>query len=233
VAYTSVLRPDLGGHPCQSLQRLGGHRRQRAGEVLLHAVAARPGRLHAFADTDQDGQQDPGEPFGDATKTWTLPPNTALCEVTITEGGWIIANNGDRASFGGNAKVSADGSSVQGQQQYQDHGPTQPRTVHSIELTAVTCSDDLSSATIFGTATIDGSGMFVFRIDVIDQGEPGTNDAYGIILSDGYASGQQLLRGGNGKIHKVLTPQGQGRGPPRGSFLARESAGYSRQATGG
>ena len=29
--------------------------------------------------------------------------------VKITDGGWIIANNTDRASFGGNAKVLADG----------------------------------------------------------------------------------------------------------------------------
>jgi hypothetical protein len=57
-------------------------------------------------------------------------------------------------------------------------------------------------ATIFGTATIDGSGSFVFRIDVSDQGEPGRNDSYGIILSDGYASGQHQLQGGNVQIHK-------------------------------
>jgi hypothetical protein len=146
--------------------------------------------------------QDVGEPFGDATKTWTPPASTEFCEVKITQGGWIIANNGDRASFGGNAKVSADGSSVQGQQEYQDHGPAQPRNVHSIELLATTCSDDLTTATIFGTATIDGSGMFVFRIDVIDQGEPGTNDSYGIMLSDLYVSGQKQLQGGNVTIHK-------------------------------
>lgn len=67
---------------------------------------------------------------------------------------------------------------------------------------ATTCSDDLTSATIFGRATVDGSGAFIFRIDLIDQGQPGTNDAYGIIMSDGYASGQKLLRGGNVTIHK-------------------------------
>jgi hypothetical protein len=69
-------------------------------------------------------------------------------------------------------------------------------------ILATTCSDDLTAASIYGTATIDGSGMFVFRIDVIDQGEPGTNDSYGIMLSDGYFSGQQQLQGGNVKIHK-------------------------------
>jgi hypothetical protein len=57
-------------------------------------------------------------------------------------------------------------------------------------------------ATIFGRATVDGAGNFVFRIDVSDQGEPGNNDTYGIIVSDGYASGQQRLQGGNVQIHK-------------------------------
>jgi hypothetical protein len=175
------------------------------GEAEFCYSASLPGEdmIHAFADTNGDGDQDtPPEPFGDATKTWILPTSTAFCQVTITNGGWIIANNGDRASFGGVAKVSADGSTVQGQEQYQDHGPVQPLNVHSIELTATTCSDDLKSATIFGTATIDGSGTHVFRIDVTDMGKSGKNDTYGIILDTGYMSGQQQLEGGNVTIHK-------------------------------
>ena len=42
----------------------------------------------------------------------------------------------------------------------------------------------------------------MFRIDVTDMGSPGTNDTYGIILSNGYASGQKTLQGGNVTIHK-------------------------------
>jgi hypothetical protein len=174
------------------------------GQATFCYSASLPGQdaIHAFADTDGNGQQDAGEPFDDATKTWTPPASTAFCEVTITNGGWIIADNGDLANFGGNAKVSSDGSSVQGQEQYQDKGPAQPLNVHSISLAATTCSSDLTSATIFGTATIDGSGIHVFRIDVTDAGSPGRNDTYGIILDTGYASGQKQLQGGNVTIHK-------------------------------
>jgi Big-like domain-containing protein/beta-propeller repeat-containing protein len=157
--------------------------------------------ISAYADTDEDDTQDAGEPTGAAEKTWTLPASTEFCEVKITQGGWIVALNGDRASFGGNARVLEDGS-VEGQENYQDHGPAQPRHVQSIELLAATCSDDLTTATIFGRATVDGGGDFLFRIDVTDQGEPGTNDSYGIVLSDGYVSGQQQLQGGNVQIHK-------------------------------
>jgi hypothetical protein len=47
-----------------------------------------------------------------------------------------------------------------------------------------------------------GAGTFVFRIGVIDHGASGTNDSYGIMLSDGYFSGQHQLQGGNVTIHK-------------------------------
>ena len=126
-----------------------------------------------------------------------LPPSTTFCEVKITQGGWIIAMNGDRANFGGNARVLED-DTVQGEENYQDHGPADPRHVHSIELTAMTCSDDLTEGTIFGRATVDGAGDFPFRIDVTDQGQ---DDTYGITMLD-YVSGQQQLQGGNVQIHK-------------------------------
>ena len=124
--------------------------------------------------------------------------------MTVTNGGWITAVNGDRANFGGNAKVSDDGSSVQGNEEYQDHGPAEPRNVKSTQILATTCTTDTQpqTASIFGRATIDGSGDFVFRIDVADGGNGGSNDSYGIMLSDGYTSGQQPLQGGNVNIHK-------------------------------
>ena len=176
------------------------------GQATFTYTAALPGMdtINAFADLNGDGDQDtPPEPFGTATKFWTVPPSTEFCEVTITNGGWIIAMNGDRASFGGNAKVGADGA-IQGQEEYQDHGPADPRNVHSIELLATTCDteSDPQTGTIFGRATIDGSGDYFFRIDVIDGGHGGSNDSYGITMSDGYVSGQKQLEGGNVTIHK-------------------------------
>jgi hypothetical protein len=173
-----------------------------SGQASFCYSAALPGEdtIHAFADTNGNGRQDAGEPFDDATKTWTLPASTQFCEVTITDGGWIIANNGDRANFGGNAKVLADGT-VQGQQQYQDQGPAQPMTVHSIQITATTCNDARTSASVFGRATIDGSGSHVFRIDVIDMSKVGSTDSYGIMLDTGYMSGQHVLGGGQITIH--------------------------------
>jgi hypothetical protein len=121
--------------------------------------------------------------------------STPGCKVTY--GGRIEAANGDKATFGGNAK--ADG--LTGEQNYQDHGPAADMHVKSVDVDAVVCSADGTSASIFGTATIDGSGSFDYRIDLVDLGEPGTDDRYRIRLSNGYDSGSQLLEGGNVQIH--------------------------------
>jgi hypothetical protein len=126
--------------------------------------------------------------------------STAGCDVKINDGGWIIALNTDAASFGGNAKVSAEGV-AQGQQQYQDHGPVQPLTVHTIDVQAVVCSDDRTEASLFGNATVDGAGSFEYRIDLKDAGEPGIQDQYSILIPGvGYYSGMQTLSGGNVQI---------------------------------
>ena len=173
-----------------------------SGQATFCYTASLPGvdRIHAFADANGNGTQDSTEPFGDAEKTWTPPASTQLCEVTITDAGWIIANNNDRASFGGNAKVLADGT-VQGQQKYQDRGPAQPMNVQSTVITATTCSQDRTTASIYGNATIDGAGSHAFRIDVTDAGSGGSNDTYGMRLDTRYTSGQHRLGGGNITIH--------------------------------
>lgn len=159
--------------------------------------------IHAFADCcPNNSKQDAGEPFDDATKTWVLPASTPLCEVKITQGGWIIANNADRANFGGNAQTDGQGN-ASGIEEYQDQGPAQPFNLHGNVLVVV-CNSP-TSATIFGEATIDGSGSNIYRIDVQDLGEPGNQpkgtDTYRMRVN-AYDSGQQNLQGGNVQIHK-------------------------------
>ena len=68
----------------------------------------------------------------------------------------------------------------------------------SVNVQAVTCSPDGIQASIFGQATLNGSGIHGYRIDVQDNGEPGRlTDHYRIRLDTGYDSGDQLLRGEN------------------------------------
>jgi hypothetical protein len=46
-----------------------------------------------------------------------------------------------------------------------------------------------TQASIFGQATINGAGFYSYEIDVVDNGEPGSNDHYRMGLSNGYDSG--------------------------------------------
>jgi hypothetical protein len=127
-----------------------------------------------------------------ATKSFVLPQSTEGCKVT--QGGWIVTTAGNRANFGGNAHVPP-----KGEQNYQDKAMN--LHVKSINVVAVMCSADGTSASIFGTAKVNGAGSFDYRIDVRDLGEPGTTDRYRIRLSNGYDSGDQQLVGGNVQIH--------------------------------
>jgi hypothetical protein len=170
-----------------------------SGEAQFCYTSALPGSdvISAFADTNGDTVQNGTEPGGTAAKTWVLPGSTTGCKVTY--GGRITAADGDKATFGGNAKASG----PSGQEEYQDHGPAVDINVHSIDVQAVTCSLAGTMASIFGTATIDGVGSVDYRIDVTDNGEPGSSDTYRIQLSNGYDSGEQTLAGGNVQIHKA------------------------------
>src|SRR5215213_362446 len=154
--------------------------------------------ITAFADANNNNVQDPGEPSGVAEKTWVVPVTTPRCE--ITNGGSIIAANGDRATFGGNAKANA-GGEVQGQQEYLDHGPVERLTMHSINVLAIVC-DGSGRASIFGQATMNGSGIVNYRINVQDLGEPGKGQDTYWLLMDGYDSGEQTLGGGNIQIRR-------------------------------
>ena len=71
----------------------------------------------------------------------------------------------------------------------------------TIDVQAVICNEDRTQASLFGNATVDGSGSYEYQIDLQDNGEPGTNDKYRIFIPGvAYESGLQTLRGGNVQI---------------------------------
>jgi hypothetical protein len=77
----------------------------------------------------------------------------------------------------------------------------QPLNVNAIDVQAVVCSTDRTSASLFGHATINGMGSYEYEIDLKYAGEPGTNDMYRILIPGvGYESGPQKLGGGNVQI---------------------------------
>jgi hypothetical protein len=155
--------------------------------------------ITACYDKNTNNGCDSTEATATASKTWTQVTTTP-CVVKITNGGWIVTDDGDRGSFGGVAKETIAGIDT-GNEEYQDHGPAEPMNVHSISIVDITC-DGTTKATIFGVATIDGTGSHPFQIDVEDNGEPGKGrDHYRIRIPDtGYDSGDHILRGGNVQI---------------------------------
>jgi len=73
--------------------------------------------------------------------------------------------------------------------------------MQSINVQAIIC-DGSTQASIFGQATINGSGVVNYRINVQTLGGPGKGqDTYQLILDD-YNSGEQTLRGGNIQIRR-------------------------------
>ena len=135
-------------------------------------------------------------PCGTATKTWVLPVSTPGCQVK--NDGWILALDGAKATFGGDAKAATDGT-MTGQEKYRDHGAS-GIDVRSLNILAIVCQNNLEVADVYGQATVNGSGSFLFRIEVTDPDSVGGPDTYGITLDNGYTSGQQPLGGGRVEI---------------------------------
>jgi hypothetical protein len=116
---------------------------------------------------------------------------TNPCRDFVTGGGWI----NDKATFGVSGGIKHD--KLWGQLSFNDHNGTK---VKSTSVTAYIIVDSLTRQ-IEGTARVNGTGSFTYRVVVVDNGEPGRNDSFSLALSNGYnASG--ILKGGNIQLHK-------------------------------
>ena len=62
-----------------------------------------------------------------------------------------------------------------------------------------------TSRRIKGTAEVDGVGGFDYTVDVSDAGEPGRDDTFSIVLSNGYSAFGKLV-GGNIQLHAKPGP---------------------------
>ena len=114
----------------------------------------------------------------------------------VTGGGWITGTpSGAKGTFGvaGGIKNGA----LWGHLTYIDHGTNMK--VKGTGVTAYTVTGP-TTRHIEGTADINGrSGSY--QVDVSDNGEPGRNDMFSIMLSNGY-SASGLLIGGNIQLHQ-------------------------------
>jgi hypothetical protein len=130
----------------------------------------------------------PGQPMGECPK--------------LTGGGWIVGPSGAKANFGVQAGIRR--GEMWGGLNYIDHGTgmhVKSRTVTSVEFDPT----DSDCLLITYDVTIDGEpGEAAVR--ACDKGEPGRDDIFEIVLSNGYTAGGTLggdgPGGGNIQLHK-------------------------------
>lgn len=127
---------------------------------------------------------------------------TGFCRDFVTGGGWIDGNSGnssknDKATFGVSGGIK--NGNFWGQLSFNDHDKNNGVKVKSTSVTAYIVIDALTRQ-IEGTAKINGKGSFTYKVIVIDNGEPGTNDYFSLELSNGY-SASGTLGGGNIQLH--------------------------------
>jgi hypothetical protein len=147
------------------------------------------------ADNDGNGSADAGEPCAEATKAWLLPTSTAG---QVTGGGQVLnPEDNEKVAFGFNAKSTANG--LIGNCSVVDIAPTRNIKIKCLTVTTLVVSGN--AATIYGTGTINGTNTN-YRIEVTDNGEPGTGtDTFTILTGSGYSAGG-VLDSGNIQVHR-------------------------------
>jgi Big-like domain-containing protein len=91
-------------------------------------------------------------------------------------GGGTIVHNGVTASFGFNVKFK--NGATQGELLYIECSPTGEVKFKSISMQSISIVGN--TGVFIGAATLNGVGKHAFRVTVVDNGEPGRNDQFGL-----------------------------------------------------
>lgn len=129
----------------------------------------------------------------------------------ITGGGFVFTDWASRANFGAHGGCKHEG--FWGHVNYVDHGGfmgVSPYHVSSTEITGYLMSDNPAhpyAREICGVARTNAGEEVLFRVRMEDNGEPGRDDRFGIILSNNYHVTTRFLAdggpgGGNIQLHK-------------------------------
>jgi hypothetical protein len=114
-----------------------------------------------------------------------------------TAGGWLAPSAPaftGKATFG--TAANTNGGALSGHLEYNDHGVG--LTVHSVTIDSVTTG---CTTTATGTADTNLYGPQTFRVDISDNGEPGSSDSFSISLAPSGYSRAGNLAGGNIQVH--------------------------------
>jgi hypothetical protein len=117
------------------------------------------------------------------------------CDFT-TSGGFVLTDDGKEANFGAHGGCKRDG--FWGHLNYVDHA-----TGYHVDSVAIygylTPFPGSNIRDICGAATTNNPAdpqPVLFRVRLVDNGEPGTADQFGISLSNGYLVSTRLLNAG-------------------------------------
>jgi Bacterial Ig-like domain (group 1) len=159
--------------------------------TFTYAGPSLPGAdlISAYADSNNNNVQDPGEPTAIATKAWVLPGST----VGHVTGGGQIMPGGNKVTFGFNAK--SDGG-LRGECNVVDLATR--RHIKCTDATALVVVGN--EAWIYGNARDEGTPT-TYVIHVVDNDEPGRgHDTFSISTTSGY-SASGTLTSGNIQVH--------------------------------
>ena len=92
-------------------------------------------------------------------------------------GGGTVVNNGVHATFGFNVKYKSNGA-PQGELLYIECRPTGTLKLKSTSMQSLSIVGN--TGVFIGKATLNGVGNHTFRATVVDNGEPGGNDRFGL-----------------------------------------------------
>jgi hypothetical protein len=136
----------------------------------------------------------------------------------ITGGGFVFKDDGARANFG--AHGGCKNGAFWGHVNYVDHdavpfaGSDSPYHVDSTQITGyLTVPPSPNARDICGFARTNAGETVRFRVRMEDNGEPASNDRFGIRLSNGYLVTTRSLGGGHVQLHKP-NPSTTGPNPP-------------------
>lgn len=114
----------------------------------------------------------------------------------VTSGGFVFTDSDAMANFG--AHGGCKNGAFWGHVNYVDHGTAPGYHVNSTEITGYLADPlvDPNARDICGIARTNRDETVRFRVRLVDNGEPGTSDKFGIRLSNGYHVSTRLLGGG-------------------------------------
>lgn len=145
------------------------------------------------------------------------PPPPPPCTVKVTGGGQIAVpnpNSKGRATFGFNAKGSADGAAT-GHFNFVNHLTGSHVNGAVDHVAVITTNPDGSPKTVQFTGTCSSTPACSFRVTVQDNGEPGSGiDAFGITVTGARSEtvSQRLISRGNIQLHKSCDGHGDNNG---------------------